>query len=41
MGHTEVLYVMEFIGIILIWMGYRWNIKTPKEALSEPLAATT
>jgi hypothetical protein len=41
MGHTEVLYVMEFIGIILIWMGYRWNIKTPKEALSEPVAATT
>ncbi len=41
MGHTEVLYVMEFIGIILIWAGYRWNIKTPKAGRSDQLAATT
>lgn len=27
MGHVEVLYVTELIGIILIWMGYRWNIR--------------
>ncbi len=27
MGHVEVLYVTEFFGIILIWMGYRWNIR--------------
>jgi hypothetical protein len=27
MGYTEVLYVMEFIGLTLIWLGYRWNVK--------------
>lgn len=27
MGHTEVLYVMEFVGIILIWIGYRYNVR--------------
>ncbi len=27
MGHVEVLYVTELLGIILIWMGYRWNIR--------------
>jgi hypothetical protein len=26
-GHTEVLYVMELIGLILIWTGYRYNVK--------------
>jgi len=26
-GHTEVLYVTEFVGLVLIWMGYRWNVK--------------
>jgi hypothetical protein len=41
MGHTEVLYVMEFIGIILIWAGYRWNIKTPKAVHGGQLAATS
>jgi len=25
-GHTEVLYVMEFVGLILIWIGYRYNV---------------
>jgi hypothetical protein len=25
-GHTEVLYVMEFIGLVLIWIGYRYNV---------------
>jgi len=25
-GYTEVLYVMEFVGIILIWIGYRYNV---------------
>lgn len=24
-GHTEVLYVTEFIGIVLIYLGYRFN----------------
>jgi len=28
-GHVEVLYVTEFIGLALIWMGYRWNVKVP------------
>ncbi len=27
-GHTEVLYVTEFIGLVLIWIGYRWNIRS-------------
>lgn len=27
MGHTEVLYVMELLGIILIWIGYRYNVR--------------
>jgi hypothetical protein len=26
-GYTEVLYVMEFLGIILIWIGYRYNVR--------------
>ncbi len=29
-GHTEVLYVMEFLGIILIWIGYRYNVTSPR-----------
>jgi hypothetical protein len=28
-GHVEVLYVTEFAGLILIWLGYRWNVRTP------------
>lgn len=28
-GATEVLYVMEFVGIILIYLGYRLNIGAP------------
>lgn len=27
MGHTEVLYVMELIGIVLIWIGYTYNVR--------------
>lgn len=27
MGHVEVLYVTELLGIILIWFGYRWNVR--------------
>jgi hypothetical protein len=33
-GHVEVLYVTEFIGLGLIWLGYRWNVK-PTEAQPE------
>jgi len=39
MGHTEVLYVMELIGLSLIWIGYRYNVSAkvrgaPEEAPS-------
>ena len=27
MGYTEVLYVMELIGITLIWIGYTYNVR--------------
>lgn len=27
LGHTEVLYAGEFVGLILIWAGYRANIR--------------
>ena len=27
MGHVELLYAGEFVGIILIWLGYRFNIR--------------
>ena len=33
MGYTEVLYVMEFLGIILIWIGYRYNVR-PRSQLA-------
>jgi hypothetical protein len=26
-GYTEVLYVMELLGIMLIWTGYRYNVR--------------
>ncbi|MEE9167341.1 MAG: hypothetical protein V3U24_07780 [Candidatus Neomarinimicrobiota bacterium] len=26
-GHTEILYITELVGIILIWTGYRFNIR--------------
>lgn len=28
-GHVEVLYVTELAGLLLIWMGYRWNVRSP------------
>lgn len=43
MGHTEVLYVMELIGLSLIWIGYHYNVKpgarrgAPTETRSEEL----
>ncbi|UCD23306.1 MAG: hypothetical protein JSW51_09645 [Gemmatimonadota bacterium] len=27
LGHVELLYAGEFVGIILIWLGYRFNIR--------------
>jgi hypothetical protein len=26
-GFVELLYVTEFVGLSLIWMGYRWNVR--------------
>ncbi len=26
-GYTEVLYIMELIGIVLIWIGYTYNVR--------------
>jgi len=26
-GHTEILYLMEIIGITLIWLGYYFNTR--------------
>jgi hypothetical protein len=36
-GHTEVLYVTELMGLTLIWLGYRWNIRGA--AVGEPREA--
>ena len=30
-GYTEVLYVTEFIGIILMFTGYRFATQKPEE----------
>lgn len=43
-GYTEVLYVMEFLGIILIWIGYRYNVRpgargAPDLGVEEPAPA--
>ena len=35
-GHTEVLYIMEFLGLILIWMGYRYNVLPGVRGAPEP-----
>lgn len=40
-GYTEVLYVMEFIGIILIWMGYRWNVSQPQPVAIDSSSASS
>jgi hypothetical protein len=37
MGYTEVLYVMELIGLILIWTGYRYNVR-PREVVAGAVA---
>lgn len=29
-GYTEVLYVTELLGLILIWWGYRMNVRGPR-----------
>ena len=40
-GATEVLYVTEFIGIILIYRGYRLNISEPGPSTSTEQPAST
>jgi hypothetical protein len=35
MGHVEVLYVTELIGLLLIWFGYRFNIRPGRVAHQE------
>lgn len=36
-GHVEVLYVTEFVGLLLIYTGYRLNIRpAPEAATSAP-----
>ena len=39
-GYTEVLYVTEFIGIILIYTGYRLNTHAPGPSVHEIGAST-
>ena len=34
-GHVEVLYVTEFVGLLLIYTGYRYNIAAPREPTAE------
>ena len=40
MGYTEVLYVTEFVGLILIYAGYRFNVRgrPARAAEMEPTA---
>jgi hypothetical protein len=37
-GHVEVLYVTEFVGLLLIYAGFRYNVAPPVAAL-EPVSA--
>jgi hypothetical protein len=44
MGYVEVLYVTEFVGLVLIFMGYRWNVRgregVRRRADAEPAVGT-
>lgn len=37
-GYTEVLYVMELLGLLLIWTGYRYNIRGKSGAARNRIA---
>lgn len=37
-GHVEVLYVTEFIGLLLIFAGYRQNVAEPRDRAVEHAA---
>ena len=41
MGHTEVLYVMELIGLVLIWIGYTYNVRPGAQDAPAARAAAT
>jgi hypothetical protein len=32
MGHVEVLYVTELVGLLLTWTGYRMSVAAPKRS---------
>lgn len=36
MGHTEVLYVMELLGLLLIWTGYKYNVSPQLAGVDAP-----
>ena len=38
MGHTEVLYVTELIGLTLIWIGYTYNVRPGVRGAPEVVA---
>lgn len=38
MGHVEVLYVTELVGLLLIWTGYRYNVSPALAGVDEPAA---
>ena len=43
MGHVEVLYVTELVGMLLTWVGYRMSIRPvvpPAPAAPEPRLVT-
>lgn len=33
LGHVEVLYVTELMGVVLIWFGYRFNVLPARSAV--------
>jgi hypothetical protein len=40
-GHTEVLYVTEFVGLTLIWLGYRYSTAPAAEPALKAEAITS
>jgi hypothetical protein len=38
MGHTEVLYVTELLGLVLIWTGYLFNVRPRHDPAGSPAA---
>jgi hypothetical protein len=40
-GHVEVLYVTEFVGLLLIYVGYRYNVSSRAIPIREPVLKYT